>query len=178
MRTRHSGFRRTVSFVSAAILACSLLAVGHRGMASDCACGNDFGGCCSQTPRLEEFGGWSLFWHDPCRTPTYCWAGEHYSHLAAAPRIYAMVDFLPLFRDGAEGSFNDAAPNAAVQMVSFDDDAEFEPGIRALLDSRSVTGIESNSRISVCTRGRTHAAPRTQQLPQPSVSRRNSTTQN
>lgn len=132
MRTRHSGFSRTASFVSAAILACGLLATGHPGMASDCACGGDSGGCvCSQTPRLEEFGGWSLFWHDPCSTPTYCWAGEHYSHLAQAPQVYVSVDFLPLFRDGPEVIPAGIAPNDA--NVVFDDDAEFAPGMRALV---------------------------------------------
>jgi len=73
---------------------------------------------------LEEFGGWSLFWHDPCTTPTYCWAGEHYTHLAEAPRVYTVVDFLPLTRD-AEESFSGAAWGQV-------DEAEFQPGIRAL----------------------------------------------
>ncbi|NLF68795.1 MAG: hypothetical protein GX575_07030 [Candidatus Anammoximicrobium sp.] len=126
MRTRHGGFSRTASYVSAALLACGLLAVGHPAVASDCECGADAGGyCCPQTPRLEEFGGWSLFWHDPCTTPTLCWAGEHDSHLAQAPQVYVSVDFLPLFRDGPESNNDATAGN--------DDDVEFQPGIRALV---------------------------------------------
>ncbi len=148
MRTRHSGFSRTASFVSAAILACGLLATGHPGIASDCACGGDPGGCvCSQTPRLEEFSGWSLFWHDPCTTPTYCWAGEHYSHLAQGPQVYVMVDFLPLVRDQSgwtpfqAQAFREESDDddpivtyrreAVLSTSSFDD--ELKPGERALV---------------------------------------------
>jgi len=155
MRTRHSGFSRTASFVSAAILACGLLATGHPGMASDCACGGDSGGCvCSQTPRLEEFSGWSLFWHDPCSTPTYCWAGEHYSHLAQAPQVYVMVDFLPLVRDQSGWTPFQAAAYMEVEEIRDSDgllvdtvttypreavlstssfDNELKPGERALV---------------------------------------------
>ena len=116
-------------------------------MASDCACGNDFGECTCTPPRLEEFGGWSLFWHDPCCTPTYCWAGEHYMHRAEAPQVYAMVDFLPLFRDQSgwtpfqAQAFRevsaDADPvvtyrrEAVLSTSDFDD--EFQPGMRALV---------------------------------------------
>lgn len=155
MRTRHGGFHRTASFVTTAILACGLLFVGHPGVASDCECGGDCAGAyCSQAPRLEEFGGWSLFWHDPCTTPTYCWAGEHYCHTAQAPRVYARVDFLPLFRDesgstvyqarasrqveeirDAGGAVTDTIityPREAV-LTSGDLDGEFEPGVRALI---------------------------------------------
>lgn len=126
MRTRHSGFRRTASFVNAIILACGLSAIGHSGIASDCdcTCGGQQAATCCTTPRLEEFGGWSLFWHDPCSTPNYCWAGEHYYHTAEAPLVYATVDFLPLFRDADDSTFGAGAGN--------DDEVEFQPGVRAL----------------------------------------------
>lgn len=150
MRIRHGGFRRTASFVIMTILACGLLVVGHPGIASDCECGGDHAaGYCPQAPALEEFGGWSLFWHDPCRTPTYCWAGDHYYHTAQAPRVYATVDFLPLFRDESGATVYQArafrevdTTDAADPVVTYrreavltsgELDGGFEPGIRALI---------------------------------------------
>ena len=106
------------------------------------------------TPRLEEFGGWSLFWHDPCSTPTYCWNGERYCHTAEAPRVYATVDFLPLFRDESGSTVYQALAFREVEeirnsagtvtdtiityrreaaLTSGDLDGGFEPGMRALI---------------------------------------------
>lgn len=154
MQTRHNGFGRTASLISAAILACGLLAFGHPGIADDCACGgSQTAGSCSP-PRLEEFGGWSLFWHDPCSTPTYCWAGEHYYHTAEAPVVYSSVDFLPLFRDESgitvyqARAFRDVreildnAGNVTDTIITYrreaalssgDLDGGFEPGVRTLI---------------------------------------------
>jgi hypothetical protein len=57
------------------------------------------GACATPVPNLEACSGWSLFWHDPCHTPTVCLQGERYCHAALGPFVYGSVDFLPLFRD-------------------------------------------------------------------------------
>jgi hypothetical protein len=154
MQTRHNGFGRTASLIGAAVLVCGFLAFGHSGIASDCSCGcNHEDGYCPP-PRLEEFGGWSLFWHDPCTTPTYCWAGNWYCHTAEAPRVYASVDFLPLFRDESGSTVYQAVAFREVEEIlnssgavtdtiityrreaalsSGDLDGGFEPGVRALI---------------------------------------------
>ena len=155
MRTRHGGFQRTASFVSAAILACGLLAIGHPGIADECSCGGNHSDGYCPPPRLEEFGGWSLFWHDPCSTPTYCWAGERYFHTAENARVYATVDFLPLFRDESGTTVYQARAFREVEeirntttgavtdtiityrreaaLTSGDLDGGFEPGVRVLM---------------------------------------------
>jgi hypothetical protein len=126
-----------------------------RAAASECSCGGDCAGAyCSSTPRLEEFGGWSLFWHDPCSTPTYCWDRKWYCHTAAGPRVYASVDFLPLFRDESGSTVYQALAfreieeirNAAgavtdtiityrreAALASDDLNGGFEPGMRATI---------------------------------------------
>jgi hypothetical protein len=126
-----------------------------RAAASECNCGGDCAGAyCSSTPRLEELGGWSLFWHDPCSTPSYCWHRERYCHTAEGPRVYASVDFLPLFRDesgstvyqalafreieeirDADGELTDniITYRREAALTSGDLDGGFEPGMRATM---------------------------------------------
>jgi hypothetical protein len=144
------------------IVALTLLVPGAVGSgiqqaaASDCtSCGGDHAeGYCSQNPRLEELGGWSLFWHDPCSTPTFCLDGRRYCHTAEAPRVYATVDFLPLFRDESGSTVYQALAFREVEeirdgdgnvtdtiityrreaaLTSGDLDGGFEPGMRALI---------------------------------------------
>ena len=154
MRTRHSGFGRVASLIGVAVMACGLVAFGHPGFASDCACGamGPDGYC--PPPQLEQFGGWSLFWHDPCTTPGYCWAGDQYAHTAENGRVYGSVDFLPMFRDESGTTVYQARATRVVTEVknssgvvtdtiityerdpvltSGDLNGGFEPGVRALV---------------------------------------------
>lgn len=156
MWQREWTLKRAAAIVALALLVPGAVAIGiQQAAASDCACGDDHTGAyCSQTPRLEEFGGWSLFWHAPCSTPTYCADGEHYCHTAEAPRVYATVDFMPLFRDESGSTvyqalafreieeIRDAAGNVTDTIIAYrreaaltsgDLDGGFEPGMRALI---------------------------------------------
>jgi hypothetical protein len=141
--------------IAAAIVAGGLLAVGRPAIASEFVygCGREQN-CCSQTPRLEDFGGCSLFWHDPCSCPSCGWVGERFCHTASAPQVYGKVDFLPLFRDQSgsipyqvmaseqvelirdqNGNVVDTVityPREAV-LSSSDFAADFAPGVRTLL---------------------------------------------
>ena len=157
MWLREWTLKRAAAIIALTLLVPGAVAIGiQQAAASECtSCGgNHAGAYCSQTPRLEEFGGWSLFWHDPCSTPTYCWDGERYCHTAEAPRVYATVDFLPLFRDESGTTVYQALAFREVEeirnsagavtdtiityrreaaLTSGDLDGGFEPGMRALI---------------------------------------------
>ncbi len=156
MWLREQTLKRAAAIVALVMLVSGTVAIRvQQAAASDCAsCGGDCaGGYCSSTPRLEEFGGWSLFWHDPCKTPTFCLDNERYFHTAEGPRVYATVDFLPLFRDESGSTVYQAQAFREVEeirdaddvvtdtiityrreavLTSGDLDGGFEPGVRAL----------------------------------------------
>lgn len=150
MRSRHGGLHRMAKLMGVFLLACTLLAVGPYGRAYDAVCGNGDTSACCVPPRLETFGGWSLFWHEPGCTPTGGLACERYSHLAEAPRFYSAVDCLALTRHQsgwlpfqAQASVEETVATegedpvitytrqAVLSTSSFDD--EFQPGVRALI---------------------------------------------
>jgi hypothetical protein len=116
---------------SLALLAFGVAAVPQLVVAQEWANGDI--ACPAEVPRLETAPGWSLYWHDPCAQNCRPCEDQCFIHPSASPRVYAMADFMPLFRDPSKHL--EAAPLVAdgtLALGTGDLDSAFAAGARLL----------------------------------------------